>query len=517
MSKSLFKATGIILAINLIVKLLGFIRETSIAWGFGATAITDAYKVAYTIPYFLQAILGFALVTVTVPVLTRYWINNDQEAAFHVGSSITNIIAIIMAVVSVIGIAFAPTLVFLTAPNLAPETSVLAIEMTRIMFPSVLFMSLGMVFTGILNSRYRFAAGALAPGISNIVIICSVLLFSTSGILSLAWGTLISFAAFFTFLLIAVKRAGFRYQPKLDLQHSAVKGVLKDIMPIVLGVAVNQIYALINRIFASGLADGSISALDFANKLMNLPIGVFVAAVAAAIYPALAERALKKDNIGLAKTMNKGLGMVLLVAIPASIGLIVLSQPIVQLLFERGAFDAAATSTTAYALSFYCVGLVAVAANMILTRAYYSFNDVKTPVFMGMISIGVNVAASFILLPIFQHGGLALANSIAAFVNTVLLYTFLRRRLSEISTTRLFKSAGKVLISSLLMGVIVMLIMRLTSGFATSTFNLLVCVGGSIIIGCIVYFLLVKLLRVEEVESFIGILREKLQRKKLNN
>ncbi|MGI5891408.1 MAG: murein biosynthesis integral membrane protein MurJ [Bacillota bacterium] len=512
MSKNIIKATGLILGINLIVKLLGFLRETSVAWGFGATWLTDAYKVAYTLPYFLQAILGLALVTVVVPVLTRYWVNEQDEEAGRVGSSLINLTAICMVVITILGIACAPGLVFITAPNLPTEAASLAIQMTRIMFPSVLFMSLGMVFTGILNSRYRFAAGAFAPGISNIVIIFTVFLFSSTGIISLAWGTLVSFIAFFLLLLIAVKRNGFHYSLTCDWQHTAVKGVIKDIMPIVLGVAVNQIYAAINRIFASGLSEGSISALDFASKLMNLPVGIFVAAVAAAIYPALAEKALKKDELGLAATMNRGMGLVSVVAIPAAVGLIVLRVPIVQLLFERGAFDAADTSITAYALLFFSIGLLPVAANMILTRAYYAVNDVKTPVIMGLVSIGVNVAASFVLTPYLQHGGLALANSIAAFVNTVLLYYVLRKKLSYLSTHKLMKSMAKVLLAAIIMGGIVWLVMHFSAGLGERDLILAARVGLSMIIGAVCYWILAKIFKVEEVTDFSQMIRKKLRK-----
>ncbi len=512
MSKNIIKATGIVLAVNLIVKLLGFLREMSIAWGFGASWMTDAYKVAYTLPYFFQSILGFALVTVVVPILTRYWVNEQYEEANLVSNSLIKMTAIAMAIVSAGGILLAKVLVFLMAPNLPPEAADLAIQMTRIMFPAVLFMSMGMVFTGILNSRYKFAAGAFAPGLSNIVIIASIFLFASSGIVSLAWGTLISFVAFFIFLFAATKRNGFNYNWKCDWKHSDVRSVFHNILPIALGVAVNQIYAAVNRIFASGLAEGSISALDYASKLMNLPVGIFVAAVATAIYPALAEKAIRKDHEGLAATTNRGLGLVGVVAIPCAIGLIVLRVPIVQLLFERGAFDAFDTGITAYALMFLAVGLLAVAANMILTRAYYAVNDVKTPVLMGVISIAVNVAASFIFIRYFQHGGLALANSAAAFVNTILLYNTLRKKMAYISAGPMLKALLKTLIASIIMGIIVWAIMHFSSGLGTGSIMLLGRVGISIIAGIICYWLIAKAFKIEEITAFSQMIRKKLRR-----
>jgi len=511
MSKNIVKAAGAILIVNLIVKILGFAREAFIANGFGASWLTDAYQVAYTLPYFLQAILGFALVTMVVPIMTRYFVDGKDDEAWSVANSLVNIIAILLAVVSVLGIIFAPQLVFVTAPNLPEKGTEMAIHLTRIMFPAVFFMGVGMVFTGILNSRYRFVAGAAAPGISNIIIILSVVFFSAAGIFGLAWGTLASFIGLAVIQLPALYRAGFRYRFVCQWRHPAIIGAMKDIGPIVLGVAVNQIYLAVNRIFASGLSEGSISALNYASKLMNLPVGIFVAAIAAAIYPMLSEKAMGKDMEGLANTMSKGLGMVTLVALPAAAGLIVLRVPIVQLLFQRGAFGYNDTLITAYALLFLCVGLVFVAVNMVLTRAYYASGNVYTPVIVGVFSIGVNVLASFLLIKPLGHGGLALSNSLAAAANTVFLYIFFCRKLPAFSQSTFFASIGKMLVATLVMGATAWGVKIFLAPLAArGSLGLLMIVGIAIIAGVIVYFIVAKILRVHEIDQLWAILNKKV-------
>ncbi|MDD2498476.1 MAG: murein biosynthesis integral membrane protein MurJ [Desulfitobacteriaceae bacterium] len=517
MTKSIAKAAGIVLMMNLASKVLGFVRETVIANKFGASGLTDAYLVAYTLPYFLQAILGFALVTTVVPVLTKYLVQEDYDEAWHVASTIINLTAAVLAVFTLFGMVAAAFLVKITAPGFTPELSQLATGLAQIMFPSVVFMGVGMVLTGILNASYKFAAPAFAPGFSNLIIIGTVIFFGYRyGITGLAVGTLISFFGFFLLQVPVLKSIKFKYSFSFDYRHPAVKQAAVSIGPIVLGVAVNQIYFALNRIFASGLAEGSISALNFANKLMTLPLGVFVAAVASAIYPALAAQAIKGDRKALKDTMLRGLGMVSLITVPAAVGLMVLREPIVRLLFEHGAFDREATLATAAALFYFSIGLFPGAANMIITRAYYAVEDVKTPVVVGAFSIIVNLVLSFALLPVMGHAGLALANSLAAGFNMIFLFFRLKKHLPGLKGRGLLVSLGKMCAASALMA----LLLGAASGFLGTIFNLDVrrelalMVFTAISAGALSYFVAVIVLRVEDVryvqEAFWNRLRRKL-------
>lgn len=430
MSRNLVKAAGLLLVINVCVKLLGFGRELAIANKFGASSLSDAYLVAYTLPYFLQAILGYAFVSAVLPMFTRYWREqDDNREAFRLGSTLITLTALLTLVLCLAGIAAAPQLVWLTAPALDADTAALAARLTRIMFPSISFMSVGMVISGMLNSRYRFVAAALAPGVAALAIIIAALCFSRGNIEVVAWGTLIGFIAFFLLQALDLRKIGFRFLPVCDLRHPAVRQVGKIILPIVLGLAVNQIYTICNRIFASGLAEGSITVLNYANKLMNLPLGLFVAAIITAVFPALAEQARQTDKTVLAATVSRGLALILLIALPSMLGLMLLDQQIVSLLFESGQFTAAASHDTAQALLMTAPGLPFLGISMLLMRVYYALDDVKTPLLTGSVSIAVNVAASLLLVGPLTHAGLALANSLAALVNALLLLLLLRRRL----------------------------------------------------------------------------------------
>ncbi len=501
MAKNILKATGVVLLMNLVVKVLGFMRETSLANAFGASELSDAYLSAYTIPYFLQAILGYALVTAVVPILTKYLVAGQKEEACYAGSAIINITALVLTALTVLGILGCDLLVSLLAPGYGPEQAALTASLARIMFPSVVFMGVGMVLTGICNAHYKFAVSAFAPGMSNIIIIVSLLFFSASyGIFGAAWGTLISFAGFFAVQIPVLWQIGFKYRPVLDLHHPAVRQLMREIGPIVLGVAVNQIYFAVNRIFASGLAEGTISNINYANKLMMLPVGIFVAAVANAIYPALAEFSLQKDRRSLAVTMKTGLVAVMLVAVPAAVGLAVLAEPIIGLLFEHGEFTHDDTLATAWALVCFTLGLIPMAANMIITRVFYALDDVKTPVRIGMLSVLLDVVLSLALFRVMAYGGggLALANSLAALFCCLLMYYYLKlRALPELAQESMLPRLVKIAVASAGMGAAVWLTARLLDA------GELVTTAAGVLVGVAVYAVLVLVLRVPETQIFL--------------
>lgn len=514
MNKSVAHAAVIIMIMNLASRLLGFGRETVIANQFGATYLTDAYLVAYTLPYFLQAVLGMALVSSIVPVITRYLVKGEEEEAWRIASITLNWTILFMAALTVLGMIGAKLLVLATAPGFDQATTDLATFLTLIMFPSVVFMGAGMLITGILNARKSFAVAAFAPGFSALIIILSVLALGGLGIEYLAWGTLVSFIGGFLIQLPALQRAGFRYKWEWSLNHREVKGIFINLLPIFLGTAVNQLYLAINRFFASGLAEGSISALNYSGKLMNLPMGIFVLAISSAIFPTLSEHAVKNDREALSQTLIKGLKLVLLITIPAAAGLMALRVPVVKLLFERGAFDAAATQMTADALFYFSLGMFAMAANMVITRAYYALRDVKTPLYLGLISIVVNILASIALVPLMGHSGLALANTIASIFISVTMYWRLAIHLPDLHLATLLRTTGKALAAAVLSALAAGITYSFLSRFMVlqGTKGLLIGVTAGIMAGIVVYGLAVILFKEEETQEFLRTITQKFHR-----
>lgn len=500
MSKSVAKAALVIMIMNLASKILGFGRETVIAREYGATSLTDAYLVAYTLPYFLQMVLGMALVTSIVPVVTKYLVKGNRKEAWRIGSITLNWTVLFMALFTILGVGGARLLVNITAPGFDQATTDLATELTRIMFPSVIFMGAGMLITGLLNARKSFAIPAFAPGFSSLIIIFSVIFLGQYGIRYLAWGTLASMIGALLIQLPVLKKVDFHYSWDWDLKNPDVKGIFANLLPIFLGTAVNQLYLAINRYFASGLAEGSISALNYAGKLMNLPMGIFVLAVSSAIYPTLSERAVEGNKDALGWTLTRGLKMVLLITLPAAAGLMALKTPIVKLLFERGAFDATATIMTSQALFYFSLGMFAMSANMVITRAYYALGDVKTPLYLGLTSIIVNILASIALVGPLGHSGLALANTLASIFSAISMYILLKRHLPRLYVKDLIISVSKSLAASLLTAVVALATYRFLGGYFTvqSSKTLLLTVSAGITLGAGAYGVSILLLKEKE-------------------
>ena len=508
MANNITKAAAVIVVMNLVAKILGFVREMAIAGAFGATMYTDAYLVAYTLPYSLQAVLGSALVTVTVPLLTKYLLEDNQKEANLVGNFFLNLVALAMLVITILGIAFAPILVTVTAPSLDNETAALAVQLTRIMFPSILFMSIGMVLSGYLNANHRFLVSASAPALCSAIIIVSVLF--VTRIQGLAVGSLLGFIGLMLIHFPSVAKTGFRYRFKLSWNHPDVRMAMVSLIPIVLGTSVNQIYYILNRIFASGLAEGSISVLNYASKVVNLPSGVFVAAIAVAIYPYLTEYAMKGEEDKLDRIIHKGVGLVMFLGIPSAVGLMILRQPIITLLFQRGAFDAAATLNTSSALFWYSLGLLPYAVILVMMKVYYAFEDNKLPLYAGMIGILVNVVISFLTVRWMGSDGLALATSLASTANMLVFFIALKKHMSHFRYRPLLQSFGKILFSSLLMAAAVSVVEWCLRLLGMESNFIIVALG--IISGVAVYLLAASVMKLREFDDMKEILLRKIKR-----
>lgn len=394
-----------------------------------------------------------AFVSVMVPIFMPYISPEKREEGWQVAGGIVNLTAIILLIFTIAGYLAAPWLVRLTAPGFEGELFTLTTDLTRVMFPSIVFMGLGMLVTGILNAFKIFGLPAFAPGAANLVIIAAVILFGASyNIYAVAWGTVAGFMVFLLIQLPVLKRQGFNYRPGFNLGHPAVHRFITSVWAVVLGMSVNQIYLALNRVFASNLEAGSISALNFAYRLMTLPLGIFIAAVATAIFPALAQYAGEGQRQQMAQTLQRGLRMVLLVSIPAAVGLAVLNVPLVKILFQRGAFSAGDTLMTADSLFYFAFGLPALGINLVATRVYYALDDVRTPLYTGMFSVLINVIFSLLLLAPLQAAGLALADTLAAFTNALLMLYFLQRKEKVFAAAQLARPTAKIVAVSLIMG-----------------------------------------------------------------
>lgn len=508
---AIIKATGLVVLMNIISRVLGFVRDAVIAREFGAGEVTDAYFVAYTLPYALQAVLGMAFLIVIVPVITSYLTENKKSEAWNAGSIIFNWTFLILSGVTIVGFILAPQLVSILAPGFAPDQHELAAELTRIIFPSIVFMGLGMLLTGLLNAGGIFGLPAFAPGLTNIVIILAVIFltaqFKAEG---LAYGTLAGFIAFFLIQLPSLKRLGFKYYFNFSRDHTALKKVSQNIFPILLAISVNQAYLAINRIFASGLAGGSITALDFSYRLMTVPLGIFAFSIATTFYPEFSRRISRGDYKGLSDSLIQSLNMIILVSIPAAVGLIVLRYPLVRFIFERGAFDRAATVMTADALLYFSLGLLGIGAYLIIIRAFFAKDNYKIPLIAGIICVIVNTILSFILINYLDHKGLALANSLAVTVSVIYMLGAFKLHFSEFQIRKLLEPLVKTAASAIIMGGAIKILQPLISVFGDSFMGLAAQLTIMVAFGIGIFYVCASLLRIKELQDIRNLIRKKV-------
>ena len=508
------KSAIIIIILTLISKLLGFIREVLVAYRFGSGIETDTFFIALTATGLVVGFISNAISTTFIPILSEIESKEGKKAKIEHTNNMINIISMLSIILVLLGFLVAPLIVKLLAKGFEGEQFDLAVKLTRIGFPMILFSGIIGVFTGYLQSEQRFTAPA-ATGIPFNLIYIFFLLFLSSifGIKGLMVAAVIAVASQFLIQLPAAKKTGYKYEFKFDLKDKYIKKVLLLSLPVLVGVAINDLNAIVDKTLASDLIAGSISALNYATRLNNLILGVFIGAITTVIFPLLSKESNDDNMIGMKEIMAKGINLLLIITVPATVGLIVLSTPIIQVAFERGEFDAIATQMTSPALKFYAVGLVAMAMRLLLTRVYYSLQDTKTPMINGAIAVAFNIVFNLILVKYMAHAGLALATSIAATITTLLLLYGLKKKIGSLGTKAYIITLLKTGFASIVMGILAYFIYHGLYGMlgVSKIYNLislLVAVG----IGAIVYGILCYVFRVDEVRDLVDKIKIRLAR-----
>lgn len=434
------RAMGTISFFTLLSRIMGFVRDMVMAHTFGAGMGADAFFVAFKLPNFLRRLFAEgAFNTAFIPVFSDYVARGDMKSTQEAAQSVFTALATILLLVVAIGQLFMPYVVYIAAPGFAdhPEKLQLTIDLTRITFPYIFFISLVALAGGILNSFQKFALPALNPLLLNLALIFGALVLSPhleQPTMGLAIGVFLGGVLQLALLLPALKKIGiplrFRWRAltRSD-RHPAIQRVLTLMGPSVLGVSVAQINLLVDLFMASWLPVGSISYLYYADRLVEFPLGLIGIAMGTAILPSFSARAAHHDLDGLQNDLDFALRIVLLINIPATAGLIVLGEPILAMLFERGAFTAETTQLTAQALLAYSLGLSAFSAIKVGAPVFYALKDTRTPVRIAIVCMVANIIFSLILIGPLRHTGLALATTLAAFLNAGLLFYHLRSKI----------------------------------------------------------------------------------------
>ncbi len=412
---------------TLISRVLGLARDSAIAAVFGASGATDAFVVAFRIPNLFRRLFAEgAFSQAFVPVLAGYKSTASPEEVKTVLSAVCSALALVLLVIVALGVVAAPYIITLVAPGFGndPEKSALSASLLRLTFPYLWFISLTALLGGALNTYGRFAIPALTPALLNVAMITCTLWLAPhlpQPVFALGIGVLLGGALQLGLQVLAVWRAGLLPKPTLNFQHPAVSRILRLMGPAVFGVSVAQLNLLVSTFIASFFTAGSLSWLYYADRLMEFPVGLLGVALGTVIMPRLAHHHARVEPELFSKTLDWSLRTVFALTIPAAVGLAVLGPVLLTTLFQYGEFGAHDVTMSAQALMAYAAGLTGLIMVKVLAPAYYARQDTRTPVKIGLISMLVNLLACMVLGWFFQHAGLALAVSLAAFVNSGLL------------------------------------------------------------------------------------------------
>jgi putative peptidoglycan lipid II flippase len=490
------------------------------SWAFGTGLAADAFYVAYRIPNLLRELLAEGSMSAAfIPVFTETLTKESKESAIHLANAVFARLLVLLAVLTVLGIIFAPYVVKVVAWGWAfradHDKYVLGVTLTRIMFPYLLFIGLAALAMGMLNSLRSFLTPALSPVMLNIMTISAVVLsikFMSQPILGVAVGVVLGGMFQFLIQVPGLKKQGMLMRPQFAPTHPGVKKVGTLALPILASSSVNQLNIFIGTIFASFLATGSITYLFYGMRFIHFPLGIFGIAIATAVLPTMSAQAARQETEAFRETFSLGLRMVFFIMFPAMAGLITLRVPIVSLLLEHGQFDHISTQGVASALLFYAVGLWAFAGVRIVAQAFYALQDTKTPVKIAILALVTNVLLStiFITWTSLQHGGLALAASLAATLNISLLTIKLRKKIGRIDARKILNSLLRIVPASIAMGVVGWRVSKMPLwDLGGNTLHKIELLGGVISASIFFYILVMWILRSEELKFMWGLVRRK--------
>lgn len=504
------KAALIILAATVVGRVFGLLRDMAVAHFFGANAITDAFFLAYKIPYLLSLTVGGALTATFIPVFTQRMVTGRRAEGWKLAVSMTNAVALVLVGLTAALMLLAPWVVPLFGPGFNPSTMGLAVSLFRILMPGVVFAGLAGLATGVLNSLKGFSVPAFSASVGAVVTIVFMALLSRSwGVTSLAVGTTAGAAATLLVLIPQLRSKGMRYTPRIDWRVPGMSQVALMVWPILIGSAVGKVSIFVDQVLGSLLGEGSISALNYSEKLFQLPLGLFVAGITIPIFPLLSEHVAAGRSDRVNATLGFALRLIAFVLIPASVGLIVLRVPIVALLFQNGGkFTADDTARTAWALLMYSIGLYSYAGRDTLTRVFYAYHDTRTPVIISVVAVVINIACSYVLMQFIGVGGLALGTTIALTVNYVVLVQLMRRRFGLMGFGGIARSLARVVGASAVMGVVVWIIdLVLAGSLGGGTIGMGLRVVCGVVGGAAAYLAVAAAARLPELREVLDMLK----------
>lgn len=502
------KTALLIMIITILSKVFGFLREITLSYLYGASNISDAYLISITIPSVIFGFVAAGLGAGYIPMYSKILQNDGEAEAERFTSNLINIIIVICTIIIFAGLLFTDQIVKLFAFGFEGETLALTVQFTKISLLAIYFTGIVAIFSGYLQIKGNYIIPALIGLPLNFFIIMSIIISPSTNILVLALGYIIAVASQVLLMIPYMRKNKYKYKMTFDLKDNYIINMAHIALPIILGVSVNQINVLVDRTIASQIAVGGISALNYADRLNGFVQGIFVLSIATVIYPVISKMAAQKDMMRFKKSLAEAITGINLLVIPATVGFMVFAVPIISVLFRRGEFDNQAVLMTSYALFFYSIGMAGFGLRDILSRAFYSMQDTKTPMINASIGMLLNIILNIILSKYMGIGGLALATSIAATFTTFLLFVNLRRKIGPFGMKQISISFLKVLFASLIMGLFAKLSFDYLTTTLSQNLSLLVAIG----VGVVLYFVIIYFMRIDDVDVIVGAIKRQLGR-----
>lgn len=509
MSKNkVFKATFIVMIITILSRVIGFARDILAAYHFGVEGSYDIYVASVAIPESVFMIVGLAISTTFIPMLSEIKHNKSKEEMFSFANNVINILSILSIFVIVLGLIFTKEIVNVFVPNFSNEQIGLTIFLTRITLINVILLCVNVCFASILQVCEDFIVPALLGLFFNFPIIIYLILFKDVSVVGLAIANVLGNLLRVLVQLPSLYKQGYKIKLFINLKDEKLKKMMILIVPVIIGAGANSINMLVDKSVASGLVTGSMAALEYSQRIIQFANTAITTSLVSVVYPIMANRLNEGDKEGFLKYLSKSIVIICMFLVPITFGVIFLSNDIVKVIYERGRFDSNAVILTSMALLGYSIQLPFAGIRDILNSSLFSMKKTKITSLNGIIGVVINVILSITLSKYFGVLGIAIATSMAAFIISILLFNSTRKLIGSFNVGELLLKIFKIIISSLIMII------------GLYYFNKLININNSFIIilldgtiGAIIFFILCKVLKIEEFEEALSIIKDRFIRR----
>jgi putative peptidoglycan lipid II flippase len=500
------KTAALMAALTLMTKFLGFLREVFMAGFFGTSYITDAYVMASAIPGIIFAGIFTSVSVSYMPIFSRIIEKEGPQKGNRFTSEAITLSTAIAILSSILGIVFSDQVVGIFASGFSGETAALTSFYVKITFSYVIFTAA----TGLMEAYLQYKGVFLKPIIAGYLqsgfVLLAIIFSAYNTHYFLAFGLLLGSLLRMVAVLIVARKEGFSYTPTVKI-GAAAKNIMVLAVPVFLGSTVNQVNSFVDKMLASGLSEGSVAALNYGYLLITLITALTITIIVTIIYPRLTQALSLEDFGRFNQSISKGLNITLIIGLPCSLGAMLYSEPAVQIVYERGAFDAASTTLTGSAFFYYAIGLTFIALNALLVKVYYSMQDMKTPVICGVVGAVINISLNLLLVGSMAHRGLALATSVAAIANTLLLFYLLGKKYPQVKA---IESTGKLrrIVLSALLAVGLSWVAYTGLSYIAADLPAILSLGIAILVACLAYLAFLQTFKIEELSMLKELLKQ---------